>query len=99
MRPVATARHGSRPVRRAGRDVGGDGGVDALLPRSPDACELDALVTLSIPYDRGDIAAAAHRAGQVVDEVATDGALRVQVRLADTEIGRFEPWVVDGGGL
>ena len=73
-------------------------GVDALLAEVARRLrELDALVTLSIPYDRGDIAAAAHRAGQVVDEVATDGALRVQVRLADTEIGRFEPWVVDGG--
>ena len=73
-------------------------GVDALLAEVARRLrELDSLVTLSIPYDRGDIAAAAHRAGQVVDEVATDGALRVQVRLADTEIGRFEPWVVDGG--
>ena len=53
------------------------------------------VVELLIPYDRGDLVAAAHREGEVLDEQHTEGGVRIrarldaagQARLADVAVG------------
>ena len=42
-----------------------------------------------MPYDRGDVLAALHRAGEVLVEVHAEGGTRVQARLPDASAGRF----------
>ena len=42
-----------------------------------------------VPYDRGDVLAALHRAGEVLVEVHAEGGTRVQARLPDASAGRF----------
>jgi GTP-binding protein HflX len=42
-----------------------------------------------VPYDRGDVLAALHRAGEVLVEVHADGGTRVRARLPDASVGRF----------
>jgi GTPase len=47
-------------------------------------------MTLEIPYARGDVAAAAHRAGEVVEEKADENGLILEVRLPKAACARFE---------
>ncbi len=42
-----------------------------------------------VPYDRGDVLAALHRAGEVLVEVHDDGCTRVRARLPESAAGRF----------
>ena len=42
-----------------------------------------------MPYDRGDVLAALHRAGEVLVEVHADAGTRVRARLPDASAGRF----------
>ena len=42
-----------------------------------------------VPYDRGDILAALHRAGEVLVEVHDQDATRVRVRMPEAAAGRF----------
>jgi len=42
-----------------------------------------------VPYDRGDVLAALHRAGEVLVEVHDNGGTRVRVRLPEAATGRF----------
>jgi GTPase len=70
-------------------------GVDALLEAV--AHRLRALLTvvdLVIPYDRGDLLAAAHRAGEVLDESPGEGGIRVRGRFDDASVGRFREFLV-----
>ena len=70
-------------------------GVDALLEAI--AHRLRSLLTvvdLVIPYDRGDVIAAAHRAGEVLDERAGEGGMRLRGRFDDASVGRFREFLV-----
>jgi GTPase len=70
-------------------------GVDALLEAV--AHRLRSLLTvvdLVIPYDRGDLIAAAHRAGEVLDESPGEGGMRLRGRFDDASVGRFRDFVV-----
>jgi GTP-binding protein HflX len=70
-------------------------GVDALLEAI--AHRLRSLLTvvdLVIPYDRGDVIAAAHRAGEVLDETAGEGGMRLRGRFDDASVGRFREFLV-----
>jgi GTP-binding protein HflX len=84
------ARHpGSIAVSAARGD-----GTAALLARIGDRLRaLAKVVELVVPYDRGDVLAALHREGEVLVEVHDDGAARVQARLPDAVIGRFQEFV------
>ncbi len=42
-----------------------------------------------VPYDRGDVLAALHRAGEVLVEVHNDAGTRVRARLTEAAAGRF----------
>lgn len=53
------------------------------------------LVTLEIPYDRGDLLALLHRNGAVIDESHTEAGTLVDARLRGDLAARFEPWLFD----
>jgi GTP-binding protein HflX len=53
----------------------------------------DRVVELVVPFERGDVLAAVHREGEVVDEAHGEGATRIQVILDDAGRARFSPFV------
>jgi GTP-binding protein HflX len=46
-------------------------------------------LTLEIPYDRGDLVAAAHRIGDVVEEKHDDQGTILEVRVPESARGQF----------
>jgi GTP-binding protein HflX len=69
--------------------VTGDGIEDLLRAIGERLRTLARVAEYVVPYDRGDVLAALHRAGEVLVEVHTDGATRVQARLPEASAGRF----------
>ena len=70
-------------------------GIDALLEAVADRLRsLTTVVDLVIPYDRGDVLAAAHRAGEVFEESPGEGGMLVRGRFDDASIGQFRDFVV-----
>ena len=70
-------------------------GVDRLLATIGDRLRsLTTVVELLIPFERGDLLAAAHRAGEVLDEEPGEGGMRVRGRFDDAAVGRFSEFVV-----
>ena len=57
-------------------------GTEKLLETLADRLRaLNAVVELSVPYERGDVLAALHREGEVLVEVHDEQATRVRARL------------------
>jgi len=57
-------------------------GTDGLLHAIGDRLRtLTEVVELLIPYDRGDLVAAAHREGEVLSEAHTEGGVQIRARL------------------
>ncbi len=56
---------------------------------------LDPLVELFVPYDRGDVVAAVHKAGEVVVERHEPAGTRLRARLAASAQGGFRDYRVD----
>ena len=54
----------------------------------------DRVMTLRLPLDRGDLVAAAHREGEVVDTTVDDAFVTVQVVLDEVGAARFAEWRV-----
>jgi GTP-binding protein HflX len=70
-------------------------GIDRLLATVGDRLRsLATVVELVIPYERGDLLAAAHRAGEVLYEAAGEGGMHLRGRFDDATIGRFREFVV-----
>ena len=67
----------------------GDGIVEFLGTVGERLRTLTRVVEYLVPYDRGDVLAALHRAGEVLVEVHADTGMRVQARLPDASAGRF----------
>lgn len=68
-------------------------GIDDLLRTLGDRLRLaDVIVTLRIPHERGDLVAAAHREGEVIDVRNDDDGAVLRVVLDDAGQARFEPW-------
>ncbi|MDH4115932.1 MAG: GTPase HflX [Acidimicrobiia bacterium] len=68
----------------------GDGVDDLLHAVAEQLAGRLRLYQLLVPYDRGDIVAAAHRLGEVVLEKHTDDGTYIDVRLQPDQAGRFE---------
>jgi GTP-binding protein HflX len=65
-------------------------GVADLLHTIGDRLRAQAgIVECFVPYDRADVLAALHRAGEVLVEVHDDDGTRVRARLSDREAGQF----------
>jgi GTP-binding protein HflX len=70
-------------------------GIDKLREVLGDRLRaLDQIVELSVPYERGDVMAALHRAGEVLVEVHGDRETRVRARIPDAGVSRFAEFVV-----
>jgi GTPase len=73
-------------------------GVDKLREALGDRLRaLDRIVELAVPYERGDVMAALHRAGEVLVEVHGDRETRVRARIPDAGVSRFAEFVVGSG--
>jgi GTP-binding protein HflX len=72
-------------------------GIEKLLDRIGEKLrELEPVLELAVPYDRGDVLAALHRDGEVLVEVHAEDATRVRARLPRWELARFAEFVVPG---
>lgn len=80
---------GAVPVSAATGE-GADKLLEALAARLR---ALDAVVELSVPYDRGDVVAALHREGEVLVEVHDEHATRVRARLPRRTLGSFQEYI------
>ncbi len=54
----------------------------------------DRILTLQLPFDRGDLLAAAHREGDVLDTSVSDDGVLIHVVLDDVSAARFSQWRV-----
>jgi GTP-binding protein HflX len=69
-------------------------GIEAFLETLADRLRaLNAVVELSVPYERGDVLAALHREGEVLVEVHDDRATRVRARLPKGGVDRFREFL------
>ena len=85
------------PLRGAGAvplsAVTGEG-IEKFLDTLSDRLRaLNAVVELSVPYERGDVLAALHREGEVLVEVHDDRATRVRARLPRGGVDRFREFL------
>ena len=70
-------------------------GLDAFVRAVGDRLRLgDRVVALVIPWSRGDVLAAVHREGEVVDQQADESGARVQVVLDEAGRAQFRDYVV-----
>ena len=70
-------------------------GFDALLERLSEVLRAaDRTLDLEIPYERGDVVAALHRSGEVIQQTDSGGRLALRVRLDDSTHRRFAEFVV-----
>lgn len=56
----------------------------------------DRVVTLQLPLDRGDLIAAAHREGEVIDTSNTNDGVVLRVVLDPVGVARFSEWRIPG---
>jgi GTP-binding protein HflX len=70
-------------------------GVEELLRTVADRLRsLTRTVELVVPYDRGDVLAAVHREGEVLEQETGDESLRLRVRFDEGSLGQFTEFVV-----
>jgi GTP-binding protein HflX len=67
--------------------------LDAVITAIGDALRTDdRVVTLRLPLERGDLLAAAHREGEVLETEMTDDAVVIRTVLDPVGVARFEQW-------
>jgi GTPase len=65
-------------------------GLDDLLIKLADLLERTSVtLTLDIPYSRGDLVAAAHRVGEVIEEKHDDNGMIIEVRVPEKARAQF----------
>jgi GTP-binding protein HflX len=74
--------------------VTGEGVDDLLRTIGSRLRALMTVVEMVIPFDRGDVLAAAHRAGEVLRESAGETGMHVRGRFDDATLNRFREFVV-----
>jgi GTP-binding protein HflX len=72
----------------------GEGIDDLLRTVGGRLRSLMTVVEMVIPFDRGDVLAAAHRAGEVLRESATESGMHIRGRFDDATLSRFREFVV-----
>ncbi len=80
------ALHPDAPVISA---VNGDGIADLLAVLAADLEGVTMDIDVMVPYDRGDVVAALHDAGEVLDENHTAEGTELRVRLPKTDAERY----------
>ncbi|MCU1456708.1 MAG: GTP-binding protein HflX [Actinomycetia bacterium] len=71
----------------------GDGVAEFLERLGDELRALDRVVEFMVPYDRGDVVAALHREGEVLVEVHGEQGTRVQARLPEAGVARFQQFI------
>lgn len=72
-------------------------GIEQLLQRIMEiVASGDTLVTLDIPYTRGDVVSRVHAEGAVLDEMHTQDGTRIVVRIPASVAGELEDFRSDG---
>jgi GTPase len=74
--------------------VTGEGVDDLLRTIGSRLRALMTVVEMVIPFDRGDVMAAAHRAGEVLRESAGETGMHIRGRFDDATLNRFREFVV-----
>ena len=74
--------------------VTGEGIDDLLRTIGSRLRALMPVVEILIPFDRGDLLAAAHRAGEVLRESAGESGMHIRGRFDDATLSRFREFVV-----
>jgi len=74
--------------------VTGEGVDDLLRTIGSRLRALMTVVEMVIPFDRGDVLAAAHRAGEVLRESAGETGMHIRGRFDDATLNRFREFVV-----
>jgi GTPase len=74
--------------------VTGEGIDDLLRTIGSRLRALMPVVEMVIPFDRGDVLAAAHRAGEVLRESAGESGMHIRGRFDDATLSRFREFVV-----
>jgi GTP-binding protein HflX len=74
--------------------VTGEGVDDLLRTIGGRLRALMTVVEMLIPFDRGDVLAAAHRAGEVLRESAGETGMHIRGRFDDATLNRFREFVV-----
>jgi GTPase len=74
--------------------VTGEGIDDLLRTVGGRLRSLMPVVEMVIPFDRGDVLAAAHRAGEVLRESASESGMHIRGRFDDATLNRFREFVV-----
>ena len=70
-------------------------GLDHLLERLSEVLRAtDRTLDLVVPYDRGDVLAALHRSGEVIQQTDAGGQLALRVRLDESTHRRFAEFMV-----
>ena len=73
--------------------MSGDG-LDELLAVVGEALQRNTVtLTLTVPYERGDVVAAAHRIGEVIEEKHDDNGTILDVRVPTKAVDRFTEFV------
>jgi GTPase len=72
----------------------GEGVEDLLLTIGSRLRSVMPVVEMLIPFDRGDVLAAAHRAGEVLRESAGETGMHIRGRFDDATLNRFREFVV-----
>jgi GTPase len=72
----------------------GEGVEDLLLTIGSRLRSVMPVVEMLIPFDRGDVLAAAHRAGEVLRESAGETGMLIRGRFDDATLNRFREFVV-----
>jgi GTP-binding protein HflX len=68
-------------------------GLEELLERIGSLVERATVtLTLEIPYARGDLVAAVHRVGEVIEEKHDDNGMILEVRVPETARAQFAPF-------
>lgn len=68
--------------------------LDELKSAIADALQRNTVtVTLAVPYERGDLVAAAHRVGEVIEEKHDDNGTVIDVRIPTRQMAQFKEFV------
>jgi GTP-binding protein HflX len=71
-------------------------GLDELQGAIAEALSKDLVtLTLNIPYERGDVVAAAHRVGEVIEEKHDAEGTILDVRVPQRELGQFDGFAIE----
>jgi GTPase len=93
--PESAAQLSSRHQGSVKMSAATGAGIDDLVATIGDRLRsLTKVVDLVVPFERGDVLAAIHREGEVLDEQADEAGMRLRARLDDASSARLADFIV-----